>query len=313
MANYEPSRKTKRPDSVTSQPAASANDAGDLPTALAAALSAATETLRARDFVYDILATTHRTIPEMLGQRLSLEQEISQDEVLAGGAGEKLKSRLREIDAALEEMRRRRRGAVSALVADAKVGAMALMLAKESVLAARAEFVAAVTRDFEARYNAAIAQVQSLWNESAALSAALKTTIPTPLPVRLSTNPVRQGTIERVEADGPAAVRLGAGVTRLAGILERLDSALGHCELITRAKSFDGLRDRLQSGAALIDVRGVWTVTAHEGIMCGLDALPFEHGCLVDETLLGPGPLQRAVTSRLVQRADYGLAVVTAA
>ena len=290
------------------QPAA--NDSG-LPAALSDAIASAEQLLRARDGVYQILATSHTAIPELLRERQSLLAELSRAEVTDGDVG-KLQARLGDIDLRLDESRRKRRGAVGVLLNDQKVGTAELLKAKDAIGEARREYASTTVAEFERLLEEENSRLQALWRYGESLGAALGVSIPMPIPARLATSAVRPAEIERV--DGPeAAVSLPAPIERLREITARLDQALSLCQSITRSKGFDMRRDKLQSigsASAMQNIDGVFQVVAHEGIVCGLDLLRFEHGKLIDADLIGGGPLQRLLVARAVRRVD-SLAMVT--
>jgi hypothetical protein len=290
---------------------------GDLPANLAAALSAAEATLQARDGVHSVLRVSHDDIPRLLRERESLHAEIARDEVVAGGAGGQLKASLSECDARLEEWRRRRRGAASVLLTDEKCGLAALLRARDSVSQAQREYTLSVVTMFRAKYDAAVEALRQLWCDADELAAALRTTIDTPVPARVSDHPVHSGQIERVPGASTVPAALPAGVVRVREVLDRLDQALAVCSGISRTHELSGILGKRQSiglsESAMVSTDGVFMVTS-ETIRCGLDGLEWSHGVLVDQDLVGgPGVMQRLVVGRNVRRVDPGFAVVTTA
>ena len=314
MTDYTPTRKPSKrlPDSPSSQPAASANGPGDLPAALAAALTEAETRLAGRDGVYRILQETHNSIPELLRRRLSLETELSRAEVTGSGTAE-IQARVAEVEASLAQARRRRQGAASALV----TGQASLLHARDAVAAARTDYTQAIVAEHRRKYDLVVAELQRVWAEGDQLAAALRTEVPMPLPALISTNPIHTGQLERVPGPATPPATLPAGVERVAAVMARLDQALSVCTGVGRARELSGILAKRQSiglsEAAMVSTGGIYSVV--DTIRNGVDQMEHARGDLVDAELLGgAGAMQRAIVGRLVRRSQFDVVpIVTTA
>jgi hypothetical protein len=312
MTDYQPTRKTKRlPDSIASQPGASDPVLGDIPPALATALSEAEQKLNQRDKVYSILSSTHTAIPALLRQMVTYQEEFTRAEVVGTSTAE-VQARVSETQAALAQARRQRAGATAALMTDAAFGQSALAAAKSVIESARQQFTQAVISEHRRRYDDAVAVIHRLQAEGDVLGAALRTPIVLPVPaqIRRHPNPDLDGQVERLEVAAGTAVSVPVGVTRVSDTLRRLDDALSLCSSVSRARDMTGtLQARRSIGlseSAQLDCSGVYLVVA-ESIRNPADLLEHGKNDLVDRELLGgDGPLQRSILARTVKRVDSG-------
>jgi hypothetical protein len=180
------------------------------------------------------------------------------------------------------------------------------MRAKEAIVEAQREYAEATVTEYGRALDEEVARLQAMWQYGDALAAALGVSIPMPIPAKVSRHVVHAGEIER-DAGAPVTITLPAPIQKLSAIVSRLDAGLSLCHSITRSKGFDMRRDKLQSlgsASAMQSIDGVFSVVAPAGILCGLDMLPYAQGTLVDADLIGPGPLQRLLVSRVVRRVD---------
>jgi len=214
---------------VTYKAKQTAVDDSGLPAALRDALAAAEVTLKSRDTVYNILAASHTTISELLSERQRLQAELSHLEV-TGTDTAALGSRLRECEMRLEEQQRKRRGAVSALLADDRVGATALIRVKQQITEAQREFVEANVSEFRHALDQEIARLQQLWAYGDRLAAALNVTIDMPVPGKVSSHVRHAGEVERLSGP-PVEATLPQAIERLSAILAASTTA---CRCVTR-------------------------------------------------------------------------------
>ena len=317
MSDYQPNRKPSKrlADSATSQLVASDNGPGDIPPALAAALAEAETRLAGRDGVYRILQETHNSIPDLLRRRMSLETDLSRAEVTGAGTAE-IQARVAEVETSLAQARRRRQGASSTLLSDDRCGQGSMLRAKETVAAARTEYTQAIVAEHRRKYDLAVAELQRLWREGDELAAAMRTTIETPVPARVSVHPVHVGEVERVPGASTVPAALPPGVVRVREVLDRLDQAIAVCGGISRTHELSGILGKRQSiglsESAMADTSGTYYVV--DTIRNGVDQMEHVKGDLVDAELLGgAGAMQRAIVGRLVRRADSFAVVAGAA
>jgi hypothetical protein len=149
---------------------------------------------------------------------------------------------------------------------------------------------------FRTRYEASVNALQACWEEGRALAATLRTEVPMPLPVRLTTSPI-DGTSRAVPVRADVAVAVDAEAGRLGAQLDKLDSALALCAAIRQGAELEARHHRLSMD------RG--TAGEHTGLYkvmlafrCQTDGLEFQPGELVDSTLIGSGMMHRLMMGR---------------
>ncbi len=188
-----PSSGTIAPDSI----AVTASD--ELPPALATALSDAEEMLTQRDRVYSVMRETHDSVPKLHRERLTAEIRAAQAEV--NGSNPQAKDHLTQIETRLADAKRKRNGAVMALMTDPAFGKAVLDKARNAIVEAQREYAEATIAEFQSRLEVHVAELQRLWRWGDELATALGVPIPMPVPAVVSTHVRRKGLIDRL--DGP--------------------------------------------------------------------------------------------------------------
>jgi hypothetical protein len=245
------------------------------------------------------LRRTHDEIPRLLMRQRELTQLLGEAEVRgdsADGLRAEFDQTVKEREAAV-----RRRGAAAQAILGLEPQ---LQSERQRIEAVREKHVTQIAREFQTRYNAAIEILQRLWAEADLLSRRLRTQISTPLPVKVSTSLVT-GVATAEPLRGDATAELDAATERLGEHLDALDSALARVAAIKQARQLDQYHhdlSRVRGVAA--EFPGTYRVTA--AFDCLIDGLKFEAGTLIDSSLLGPGSLQRLVsTRRFIHPAEF--------
>jgi hypothetical protein len=237
------------------------------------------------------LAQTHTEIPNLLAAERSIDYELGLSEA-RGDDADGLKSQLDETERQRQAAIRKRSACV-----DAILGMEAALQAERVAAEARrqAHAVEAV-KAFTERYNAAVANLQALWEEGRLLGETLRTTVPMPLPVRITTHPV-DGTARAQPIRADIAVTLDVATAKMAARSDALDGALAMIGAIRQSKEIDARHYRLsQERGTASELSGTFRVMLQ--FRCLLDGLDFMPGELVDHTLIGHGNLQRLTVGR---------------
>jgi hypothetical protein len=243
------------------------------------------------DRLRSALTQTHQEIPALLAAERDIAGRLGLVEA-RGDGGEGLKSQLDETVRQRQAAIRKRSACVDAIVAMEQQ----LQVERAAVEAERREHAVEAVAQFQARYNAAVANLQALWEEGRLLGETLRTTVPMPLPVRLVTHPVDGSTrAQPIRAD--IAVTVDAGTAKLGERANALDGALAMIGAIKQSKEIDARHFRLsQERSTAGELSGVFKVMLP--FRCLVDGCDFAVGDLVDHTLIGHGNLQRLTVGR---------------
>jgi hypothetical protein len=259
---------------------------GDLPPDLAAAITRAEGTLETHDRLRSILEQTHTSIPKSLSDERQLTSALGSAEV-AGGDTTGLRQQLADLNAQRETDVRRRASAADAALDDEPE----LISARQSVSQSAERFSLGIIADFGQRCSDAVAVLQRLQAEAAALTCALRLQVDAPvLPSAAS------GVAAPIP---PAAQRIGE-------LLDRLDGAINLCGGIRQSHNRNLIDGRLSENRTGATGQTVGTFLVAKAFVSMLDGLQFEAGTLIDSSLVGSANLRRLVTSRFVRPADTG-------
>jgi hypothetical protein len=286
-------KMTKRVGFATDEPAS------DLPPDLAEALIEADVVLSRHDKMFEVLRTTHQSIPEALKSERELGAQLGLAEVAGGGDTSILRRKLTDMRGQRETDIRRRQSATQSLL-DLEAD---LSAARERVNVARTAYASTVITEFNGRYSDALAVIARLQEEGRSLGMALRTfvhlpTVPTKPPA------VPAPSFDQIIAGFREVLRPPDGVERIGATLDRLDSSLALAGGIRQA----GERDRTHARLAEVRVGMVAEQTgvfrAVQPFVCPSDGLRFEVGSLLDRSLIGPGALHRLLTARFLRPVD---------
>ncbi len=161
-----------------------------------------------------VLETTHTQIPQLLARERAVSHELGLTET------EALRNQLADVTREREAAVRRRMAAVGALT-ELEGPLQAERLALE---AQRQRYAAEAVRAFEARYAAAVSELQACWEAGRALGLALRCEVPMPLPTKVVTSldGVARGVPVRADV---VAVTVDAEAARLGAKLDLVDGA----------------------------------------------------------------------------------------
>ena len=186
---------------------------------LAGAEAAAEAAVRDYDAAYAVLQSTHVSIPRLLAARIEAQSVLGAAEV-SGGDTDNPRRQLGHIESSRQAAVRARSAALAALIAQEEE----LHSARAEVDAARQSHAAAIISNFEGRYAAAIAALQTLSAEAAALSSALRTEVPAPIPAVVAG--IDQDARLVRDLGNAAAPPIDPTAARIGAMLSRLDAAI---------------------------------------------------------------------------------------
>jgi hypothetical protein len=243
------------------------------------------------DRLHAVLTETHREIPALLAQERTIGHELGLAEG-RGESGDGLRVQLEDVAQQRQAAIRRRAASIAAIVGMEP----ALQGERAAMERQRQEYAAEAVRAFGERYKAAVAALQGLWEEGRILAATLRTEVPMPLPVRVTTSPV-DGSTRAVPVRSGDAAAVDAEAARLGAQLDQVDEALALCHAIRQGEELERRHHRLaMDRGAATQCGGVYKVILQ--FRCMLDGLEFEPGQLVDHTLIGSGMMHRLMTGR---------------
>jgi hypothetical protein len=237
------------------------------------------------------LVQTHDEIPKLLRRQRELTQLLGEAEV-RGDSADGLRAELDHVAKEREAAVRRRGAALQAILTlEGR-----LQSERQRAEAERQSRASEVIAEFLRRYDRAVSDLQALWAEGDLLSRTLKSKIEMRLPVKIATSVVTGiPTAEPIRSD--AVAELDDATARVSGRLDQLNEALARVAAIKQSQQLDQRHfdlSRIRNTPA--DFPGVYAVTA--AFDCLVDGLRFEVGQLIDASLVGPGPLQRLLTTR---------------
>jgi hypothetical protein len=251
----------------------------------------------------DVLTETHSLVPQLLQAQLDLNAQLARSEA-NGHAAPGLSAQLKQSCDSRQGALRRRRGASSAILELEGE----LQSGREKVQQEMAARAVAAIAEFSARYRAAVAQLEGLWEEGNKLAAVLRLSGPIHMPIPARPVVSWDGSLKMTPVlssdTPPSSIDLEAA--KIGEQLDRFDSAL---QLIGGIKRSVDLNAKHY---ALCARRGsppeVWGVfAALQPIQSLIDGLPFAPGTVLNHELVSHGELRRLLTSnRWLRRLEEG-------
>jgi hypothetical protein len=235
----------------------------------------------------EVLIATHTEIPRLLARQRELDRELGLSE-----NGE-LRQQLNETVAERENAARRRSAAIATIL---ELGP-ALESERSRAAGALQAHAAEAIREFQTRYRSAVLALQTLWAEGEALSRALRSEVPVPLPVRVTTSPISGvARAQAIRADvGDVAVDPVAA--KLAARLDAVVGALALCNGIRDVRVADVRHHRLAlDRGTQTEFNGIYSVAM--SFVCPMDGLEFPVGVLVDASLISHSGLARLMVGQ---------------
>ncbi len=233
-----------------------------------------------------VLETTHSQIPQLLARERAVSHELGLTET------EALRNQLADVTREREAAVRRRMSAVGALT-ELEGPLQAERLALE---AQRQAYAAEAVRAFEARYAAAVSELQACWETGRALGMALRCEVRMPLPVTLRESPV-DGVSRAMPVRADVAGVVDAEAAKLGAKLDLVDGALAMVAAIRQSALFDQQSHRLGLLRNTAQpASGVYRVL--QPFRNLVDGLEFQPGQLVDSSLIGSSMMSRLQVGR---------------
>ena len=257
--------------------------------------AAETSVMEPFDRLREVLTGTHAEIPSLLAHERRIAHELGL------GESEELHQQLDDVVQQRQAAVRRRSSAVDGIMTLEP----ALQAERAAVEAQRREYAVQAVEQFQRRYEAAVAQLQGLWEEGRILGEALKVQVPMPMPTTVSVSVV-DGIPRVAPITTNIQVVVDAEAVKLGGMIDQLDMALSLIGAIKQTGELEARHHRLSMS------RG--TANEHSGVFkvlmpfqCQTDGCEFQPGDLIDSTLIGGGMMHRLMTGRrFIQPVELG-------